>query len=162
MKHCLLCEVVMNFWLFFLLRHFHGRSNLPILTANLLRRTGGGVLGVEFALATELSTSVEFINAGVRLVGTVFPPFMTMVISLRPGSLFERSRELFKLPEGEVLPSSLTSILRLHEWRWYGFQSYAVNKDLWRLTVVSSSRPLVGRPSCFSEGKNILIKLSAK
>ena len=118
MKHCLLCEVVMNFWLFFLLRHFHGRSNLPILTANLLRRTGGGVLGVEFALATELSTSVEFINAGVRLVGTVFPPFMTMVISLRPGSLFERSRELFKLPEGEVLPSLLTSILRLHEWRW--------------------------------------------
>lgn len=111
-KDFLLCEVVMNFWLFFLLRHFHGRSNLPILTASLLRRTGGGVLvlGVELAPATELSTSVVLKNIGARLVGTVFPPFMTMVLSLRPGSLLERSRETFKSPEGEVLPSSVTSI----------------------------------------------------
>lgn len=111
-KDFLLCEVVMNFWLFFLLRHFHGRSNLPILTASLLRRTGGGVLvlGVELAPATELSTSVVLKNIGARLVGTVFPPFMTMVLSLRPGSLLERSRETFKSPEGEVRPSSVTSI----------------------------------------------------
>lgn len=102
----------MNFWLFFLLRHFHGRNNLPMLIASLLRRTGGGVLGLELAPATgvESQTSVAFKNVGARLVGTVLPPFITMFFSLRPGSLFERSRERSRFPEGEILPSSATSI----------------------------------------------------
>lgn len=107
----------MNFWLFFLLRHFHGRNNFPILIASLFRRTGGGVLGLELAPATgvEIPTSVAFKNVGARLVGTVLPPFITMVFSLRPGSLFERSRERSRFPEGEILPSSATSIfLRCH------------------------------------------------
>lgn len=111
-QNFLLCEVVMNFWLFFLLRHFQGRNNLPMLIASLLRRTVGGVLGVELAPATgeETPTSVAFKNVGARLVGTVLPPFITMVFSLRPGSLFERSRERSRFPEGEILPSSATSI----------------------------------------------------
>lgn len=80
--------------------------------ASLLRRTGGGVLGVELAPATgvETPTSVAFKNVGARLVGTVLPPFITIVFSLRPGSLFERSRERSRFPEGEILPSSATSI----------------------------------------------------
>lgn len=87
-----------------------------MLIASLLRRTGGGVFGLELVAATGgIPTSVVFKNVGARLVGTVLPPFMTIVLSLRPGSLFERSRETFRFPEGEVLPSSATSIfLRCH------------------------------------------------
>lgn len=131
-KDFLLCEVVINFWLFFRLRHFHGRKNLPILMASLLRRTGGGVFGLELAPATGgIPTSVAFKNVGARLVGTVLPPFMTIVFSWRTGSLFERSREIFRFPEGEVLPSSATSIfLRCHRsfkpWYWCQPQSYAI------------------------------------
>jgi len=125
----------MNFWLFFLLRHFHGRNSLPILIASLLRRTGGGVLGLELApaIGVESPTSVAFKNVGARLVGTVLPPFITMVFSLRPGSLFERSRERSRFPEGEILPSSAISIfLRFPRpthfgcWYWCWFQTYPV------------------------------------
>ena len=117
----------MNFWLFFLLRHFHGRNNLPMLIASLLRRTGGGVLGLELAPATGVQSpaSVVFKNVGARLVGTVLPPFITMVFSLWPGSLFERSRDRSRLPEGEILPSSPTSIF-LRFWYWCWCQAYSV------------------------------------
>lgn len=110
----LLWEVVINFWLFFLFRHFQGRRNLPMLTASLLRRTVGGVFGIEWAPLTGLPTSVEVRNVGALLVGTVLIPFIITVGSLCPGSLFERSRERLKSPEGDVRPSVSTSIFWLH------------------------------------------------
>ena len=58
-----------------------------------------------------LAISAVVKNAGARRVGTVLPPFMTILLSLKPGSLLERSRDNCKSPEGEEgRPPPVTSM----------------------------------------------------